>query len=422
MQRSGLLETADAWTRGRPWVADGLLAALLALLTLPTSAAGIWGGGWPHVERVAVVALLVLGHLVLAVRRTAPRLSFVVVVVLMLALLTTPDLGASTAERYDGPVPAILLPSAAIFWVVLYSVAAWCPPRTSLIALTVSLVGALLAGARVSSGAGLVAEAGTTWMWSVAFSLGLVASVIAAWSSGRFRRVRAQYVVSLEERAVLEQENRDRYAAAMLAQERSRIAREMHDVVSHSLAVMVSQAEGGRMMAAKDPSVTVPALETIARTGQEAMRGMRGILDALDPTHTSGQAPPQPTIADVERLLARVREAGVNVALREVGAAVPVGAHVEVAAYRIVQEALTNVLKHGRSVTAVSVEITWGAEQLRLRVRDDGRAVLGEEVVFGRGLTGMRERLAVLGGSLVAVGERDGFVVDAVIPTEGAGR
>jgi signal transduction histidine kinase len=179
----------------------------------------------------------------------------------------------------------------------------------------------------------------------------------------------------------------------------------MHDVVAHSLSVMVTQAEGGRMMARKDPAVALPVLETVARTGQQAMGDMRSLLRALDEPAAAGT--PQPGLNDLPDLIGRVRQSGLRVSLTEQGNRRAMTGAGELAAYRITQEALTNVLKHAGAEASAEVSLDWRPGRLHLTVRNGpGRA--STPVTGGRGLTGMSERVAVLGGTLTAGPEDDG--------------
>lgn len=427
MEANRSLPAVDAWLRHRPWVVDSALAVLVAGLVLPTSATAVLEGAAGAAWATAGVVVLLVGHGSMVLRRMAPRVVFGVVSAAMLVLLALPDLGGDVAAEYGDALPAILLPSSLVFPWALYTLALHAPPRSSLTGLGLSGVGALLCLVRLA-GSDLFGASGPDHPlpapWLVVMLPVIVGCTLAPWSLGRFRRVNADYVRSLEERARLEQQERDRHAQAVVRDERSRIAREMHDVVSHSLAVMVSQAEGGRMMAAKDPSVTVPVLETVARTGQEAMRGMRGLLDALDPADSPGDADtaPQPRLAELDALVERTRAVGLSVRMEAIREPADrddrLDASAELAAYRLVQEALTNVLKHAPSAGEVVVEQRWCGGELRLRIRNDGvvSGVSGEGGA-GRGIPGMRQRVELVGGTVTAGHDGAGwFQVSATIP------
>lgn len=425
MNGAGGLTAVDAWARRRPWLVDSVFAMVLAAFVLPVGITAFADSDWQTAGKVLGVVVLIVGHVAVALRRVFPRIVFAMVGGVALTLVLMSPLGGHTASDYNGAIPPVVLPSVLVFPLALYTVAARCPPATSLLALGISGLGAVLTVARLwSFDSVTLTQSGTTGAanpigsWQLFLVVGVVAASVAPWSLGRFRRVRAQYVESLEERAVLEEENRERHGREVLRQERSRVAREMHDVVSHSLAVMVSQAEGGRMMARRDPSVTLPVLETVARTGQEAMRGMRGLLDALDPDGASSTEP-QPTLAGIPALLDRVRESGVRVDFGQSGESGGLDSSVELAAYRVVQESLTNVLKHAQPGATVQVQFVWTPADLGVRVRNDGVAPSLADTAPGRGLTGMRERVGLLGGTLDAGPDGGtGFLVNALIPRQ----
>ncbi len=289
--------------------------------------------------------------------------AFVLVSAVMLLLLVMPALDVAGAED---PFAPILLPSTLVFPVVLYSVAAWCQPRTSRLALAGAGVGSLLVLARLWGAdyltvtqPGLATRDDPVRSLPLFVALGVVAAVVLPWGLGRYRRLRAQYVIELEERARREEQDRVESARHAAAEERTRIAREMHDVVAHSLSVMVSQAEGGRLMAQRDPSVTLPVLETVARVGQEAMRDMHSLLQALHEDEPPGIQTPQPGLGELPHLLERVRGVGLSVSYTETGDRLGLSGAGELAAYRVTQEALTNVLKHAGGDGTAQVRLDW---------------------------------------------------------------
>ena len=168
------------------------------------------------------------------------------------------------------------------------------------------------------------------------------------------------------------------------------------------------------MMAARDPAVVVPALDTVARTGQEALHGMRAMLDALDPD--TGDRAPQPGLADLADLLDRARAAGLTVHA-DIEKRLDVPPATGLIAHRVVQESVTNVLKHVGPHACLNVAVTGGAGSVEVVVSDDGGPTLPPRP--GRGLTGMRERVEALGGVFSAGPEEDGFAVRATVPTTG---
>ena len=186
-----------------------------------------------------------------------------------------------------------------------------------------------------------------------------------------------------------------------MAQERARIARELHDVVAHHVSVMVVQAAGARRVIEKDPALARDALEAVEQAGRTALDEMRRMLEVLRADEAG--VGPQPGLADLDRLVAQVRETGLPVELTFEGMDRPLPAGMDLAAYRIVQEALTNAVKHAGKATA-RVTVRHESEALDIEVTDDGRGaaapLLAGAVEGGHGLIGMRERVALYSGEL----------------------
>ena len=239
------------------------------------------------------------------------------------------------------------------------------------------------------------------------------------WLAGRAVRTRTRLTEELHEAALREQEAHELQALRAAADERRRIAREMHDVVAHSVSVMVVQAGGARRILARDPERAVGAAEQIERTGREALAEMRRLLGVLhrDDDEHDARAP-QPTMAGVGALVARAREAGLPVELHVEGDRRSLPAGLDLAAFRVVQEGLTNALKYAdRAPTEVRVR--WRARMLELEILDRGpgpaRDRLGGD--GGHGLVGMHERVKLYGGELEAGRRRGGgFRIHAKLP------
>jgi signal transduction histidine kinase len=247
----------------------------------------------------------------------------------------------------------------------------------------------------------------------VAFS---VVFVGAPWLAGLTMRVRHDRDVTWRERNEqlrAEQEERERRAVTA---ERSRIARELHDVVSHAIAVTVLQARGARRQLGTDEAAVRRALDAIDHTNTQALSDMRRLLALLRDTEDSPLGDPQPTLDRLPDLVEDVRGSGLPVALHVSGSPSDVPPGVELSAYRIVQEALTNVLKHAGSGATATVDLAYGDGALELCVRDDGRGADGDGRP-GHGLVGIRERVAVVGGQ-VTTGPRaeGGFAVSVRLP------
>jgi signal transduction histidine kinase len=225
-----------------------------------------------------------------------------------------------------------------------------------------------------------------------------------------------RHAAELHEAAALAAEQREREAQQAVVDERRRIAREMHDVVAHSISIMVVQAGGARRILATDPERAERAAARIRHAGSDALAEMDVLLGVLE---TVPGREPAATLDALDDLVARTREAGLPVTLEVRGTRRPLPAGAEQAVYRVVQEALTNAIKHAGGATT-RVELSWGEEALELRVADAGDGGPSPELAGGgHGLIGMRERIRVHGGELKAGPRRGGgFEVVARLPVE----
>jgi signal transduction histidine kinase len=383
------LEELYSWVRVHPFETDALLAAGLAfLLTLLP-----WVVGEDR-----VMLLIGLGLIVpLAWRRTRPVFSAAAITAVGVAQLTA----------YPRLVPAD--PAALIG---IYSLAAYGPNWARRIGLPIGLAGALTAGFRYYQLSPQYAP----------LLVGFITMlVLATWSLGTLRRLGRREEERLTERARLLERERDQEGRLAATAERARIAREMHDVVAHSLSVTISQADGGRYAARTDPQAAIAALETISATGRQALADMRVLLGVLRQDE-GRQLAPQPDTDTIPDLVEQVRAGGLEVSLEITGRAQKLPTGPALAAYRIVQESLTNVLKHAGPTSRAWVRLSWLPEVLELSVTDDGRgagAVSGH--ADGQGVRGMQERALLHGGTLQA-GPRTGggFAVQAVLPYAGS--
>ncbi|MEW1929787.1 sensor histidine kinase [Streptomyces sp. NPDC088360] len=243
-------------------------------------------------------------------------------------------------------------------------------------------------------------------------------SLISAYALGAFARVQRAYTAALEDRARRLERERATKTARAVSQERSRIARDMHDILAHAVSLMVVQAEAGPVVVRSDPDRAVGAFDAIAGAGRDAMVQLRRILGVLRESSAPGDGGrvPQPTLAALPELTALVERAGLRVELSETGEPRPLPPDVEVAAYRIVQEALTNCVKHA-GATEATVQLGWSAAELTLKVQDDGAGFSADEGV-GHGLVGIHERAAACGGTAEAGNGPDGgFRVAVRLPT-----
>jgi signal transduction histidine kinase len=370
-----------------PRLLDWLIAvALAAALELHLA---LREEGAPAIVDVAGGLLLTLP---LAARRRAP---LAVAGLFGVTAILNPALGGGLFEGEPPPFASLLAGAIAF-----YSVGAYLEDRPA-------LAGVLIGVVSVWSG---VLASGDIDVQSFLFSAGLV--VIAPWLAGRTSRSRALRV------AALEREQRQRELNAV-TEERTRIARELHDVVAHNVGLMVVQAQGAQRVLDRDPERAREALETIERTGRTALGEMRRSLGALRKPDSDVPLAPQAGVNSLGVLLEQARRSGLEVELVTEGDPAPLPAGVDLSVYRIVQEALTNTLKHAGPVHA-RVEVRYGRDALELEISDDGapgrsRKAGGKD--GGHGLVGMRERVALHGGHLQADHRPEGgFVVNVSLP------
>jgi len=297
------------------------------------------------------------------------------------------------------------------FGVVAYVLAFWALGAYNPLRPAVAGLGVALAGVVVVTVEDVRVPAGE------AFSVALVGAL--TWLAGVVLRRRSLLADQAEQRAAaLERDHRDTEAA--VAEERARIARELHDVVAHSVSVMTVQAGAARMLLNTDPQRAVAPLLAVEEAGRQALTELRRLLGILRTEEGGTGLVPQPDIEDLPELIETVRAAGLLVEVVEDGDVRPVAPGPGLAAYRIVQEALTNTLKHAGAERVV-LTMDYGADQLRIEVRDDGRRVHQAAGHGGHGLAGMRERASVYGGVLEAGPEHGGgYTVRASLPIERA--
>ncbi|MFY1631972.1 sensor histidine kinase [Solwaraspora sp. WMMB335] len=248
-------------------------------------------------------------------------------------------------------------------------------------------------------------------------------SALACFFIGRSVHARRSSTHALAERARVAEDNQRATAEQAVADERRRIARELHDVVAHHVSVMGVLATGARRILHRDPAAADEALGTIAETSRSTLREMRRLLDVLrtDAEPADAELAPQPGLAGIESLVEQIREAGLPVTLRVDGVPGDLDPGVTLTIYRIVQEALTNALKHAGAATA-EVRLSFGVYWLILEVFDTGRGPAPDRAPVGHGLVGMRERVALYGGTL-RTGPRPGggFRIYAKLPMEQLG-
>ncbi|MFI8437178.1 sensor histidine kinase [Streptomyces sp. NPDC079020] len=363
----------------------------------------------PVRERVLLVPVAIGLCLVVALRRRMPeKMLLLAILVGVLQLI------------FDIP------PNFANFamLVITFTVATVGERWASRLALVCSLIAAGLAQLRWPEGAS------DTWVQSAFVAIIMTVPFVLAWVLGDSMRTRRAYFSQLEERAARLEREREAQSKVAVAAERARIARELHDVVAHNVSVMVVQADGAAYVMDAAPDQARQALETISSTGRQALAEMRRLLGVLrtGDTRESGEYVPQPDVEQIEDLIEQVRQTGLVVDFKIEGTPRPLPSGVELTAYRIVQEALTNTRKHGGPDAGASVRLVYFDDGLGLLVEDDGRGAAHELYEdggadgAGHGMIGMRERVGMVGGTLDA-GPRPGggFRISALLPLKPAG-
>ncbi|GAB3849830.1 sensor histidine kinase [Micromonospora andamanensis] len=240
----------------------------------------------------------------------------------------------------------------------------------------------------------------------------VIGTSAAAVASGIAVRTRRAYLIALEDRAARLEVERDQRARLAVAEERARVAREMHDIVGHHVSVIVGLADGGAALATSRAEQSAEPLRLIGDTGRQALSELRRVLGVLREGDNDPQLSPQPGIDDLDRLLPSVRAAGLPVTYSTSGELHTLGRGVQLAVYRIVQEALTNTLKHAGGGATADVTLAASGGEVRVRVRDNGR---GGPAAPSHGLLGMRERAAMYSGVVTAGPTEHGWLVDVVL-------
>jgi signal transduction histidine kinase len=376
-----------AWSRRHEKLAGAFrvapLAALCLILAIPYGIYQPSSGLYPSVSGYLILSALLLVPLTW---RDRPLSAF--------AVISLISFGQWLAD-----VPT--LPANLAVLVALWTVAYTCSFRWAL-------------------AAGLVAELGVFLAlvdWSTV-TLGMFFSgsifVVTVWLTGLYASTRRRYLEGLEERAERAERERDQQARMAAAAERARIARELHDVVAHNVSVMVVQADGAGFAMDSDPEQARLAVRNISKTGRAALAEMRRLVGVLRENESGAtDYTPQPGLGQLDDL---VRGSAVPASLRVGGVPGELPEGQQLAVYRIVQEALTNALKHGGPGVHATVEIDYGSEVV-VRVTDDGRGASAPLSADGHGLIGMRERVGMYGGA-VSAGPRQGggFEVLARLP------
>ena len=391
-----------------PWLVLDIIGAVFGLLiTVPLSmtfSSGQLSFWLPEISAVTVLAvasLLIWGGA--AISRLSPPIALILA-------------WSGALLQMGGGLPPLPI-DVAIFG-VLFATSAWGTKRMLWLGGASAVGGGVVGGLYIGLQYDVTAVAAPApiemrlVLLSITMGLTIVLSLAMAWGAGLLWRVVRQ------SRANREAQLRAETMAAE-EQERVRIARDMHDIVAHSLAVVIAQSDGARYAAAARPELAQEALVTIAQTARSALSDVRMLLTQL--RHRQGDGP-QPTLADLEALFSQVRQAGVEprVTVDPMPQADPPGA-IQLAVYRILQEALTNAIRHGEG--DVSVHLSWWTERVDITVRNrvPAPAVASapgapQPAHGGHGLIGMRERAQLVGGTLTVQHEPNWFTVRATLP------
>jgi signal transduction histidine kinase len=303
-------------------------------------------------------------------------------------------------------------PSGATVLIALYTTAALCELRVSLLALAATATTAATLSALTVDAPGREASATAGAIIAAGLSVGI-------WALGAYAQTRRRYVRELQERAASAEREREQLGRIAVHEERASIARELHDIVAHSVSVMLVGVRGARDVLRSSPDVADDTLARVERSGEQSLAELRRILALLREPEQTAESRPQPSLTELDELVASYRAAGLPVRLELIGEPMPLPSGVELSVYRIVQEALTNTLKHAGPAN-VTVTLAFRDARLELEVVDDGTPTTVGAPISGQGIIGMRERVALLGGEL-ETGPRKGggFRVAAQLPVGG---
>lgn len=375
----------------RGWLLDVAVAVAVGALSLPP----LFRDG--RTPSAGVLVLVVVLTVPVLLRRRYPVAVFAVTLVATVA-------GTVVVDHH--------LASLSVL-VALYTVSAQLRRRTALVC-------AGLLEAAAAAAAALLSSPELDWWFALLTLSGLVA---AALGLGLFTATRRAYLAELRDRAARLERERDQQGELAAAAERSHIAREIHDIVAHHLTVIVALSDGAVAASAASPARAADVMRTVSATGREALTDTRRLLGVLRENNGSDDAHahrPAPDLHELDALVQRVREAGLPVVHEVQGSVGALAPGLQLTAYRLVQEALTNSLKHAGPGASATVRLHHTAAELAVEISDDGAGRRASAVGAGRGLVGMRERVGAFGG-VVSAGPRPGggWVVSARLRLDG---
>lgn len=392
-ERPELMRAPGSWLRERAWLVDLLVALAVFAYNLPILP--VYAPAGPQLVVLILVSIGLCAPYLL--RRRYP--------LAVLAVMLT----AACVQLF---LQAPLIPADLMLLLAMYNVATrfrWLISLLGAVAIVAWLLIAVLPG--LGEDYVGIGDLGS-----------LIVMTALVWTWGTLVRTRRDYVASLQERTRQLEREREAQAQIAVAAERARIAREIHDIVSHSLSVVVVMSDGAASKVETEPERAKSAMLGVRDTGRSALTEMRRMLGVLRDDEPGSHAP-QPGIAQLERLVEDSKKTGLPVTLTVEGEPVPVSAGLDLTVYRIVQEALTNVHKHAGSVRTVEVRLRFGESQVEVRITDDGPGFDSgpDGEPGGHGLVGMRERIAAYGGTLYAgLRPSGGFEVTAMLPKGGS--
>jgi len=367
--------------------------AVVATALFTSIEAQVWANtSFPHALAPACGGVVFSGAMALRRRRAAAG---VLIIMASLIVKTAVDRHPDGLQNVIGILPALLL--------VFYGLGAFALPRRS----------------RWVVGFAVIVTSANTLLTPGKPAVSVIPSaliiIVLPYSVGLMMRNRARREQADRLRAEHLDSLRDLTADAAAAEERNRIARELHDVIAHSVSVMVIQAGGARMVMATDPTRAEESLRLVERAGRDALAEMRRLLGILERGQDPLALAPQPGLANIDELVSEAQAAGLATELHVEGRPAQVSPALDLCAYRVVQEALTNAIKHVAPARA-AVNVRWAAHELELEISDDGSGP-GTALPGGHGIAGMHERVALHGGTFSAGRtQHGGFTVRAHLP------